>query len=65
MKSDIEIAREAKIRPITAVAEGLGVPEEALHPYGRHVAKIDPAFIEKLQQRSDGRLICSIGTIWA
>src|SRR5215211_8963188 len=57
MKSDIEIAREAKIRPIAAVADGLGVPDDALHPYGRYIAKIDPAFIDGLKQRSDGRLI--------
>jgi formate--tetrahydrofolate ligase len=57
MKSDIEIAREAKMRPITAVAESLGVPEEALHPHGRSIAKIDPGFIDGLQDRPDGKLI--------
>jgi formate--tetrahydrofolate ligase len=57
MKSDIEIAREAKIRPIAAVAETIGVPAAALHPYGRHIAKIDPAFIEGLEGRPDGKLI--------
>ena len=46
MKSDIEIAREAKLRPITAVADSIGVPEAALHPYGRHIAKIDLGFID-------------------
>ena len=57
MKSDIEIAREAKLRPITAVADSIGVPEEALHPYGRHIAKIDPGFIDGLDGRPDGKLI--------
>jgi formate--tetrahydrofolate ligase len=57
MKSDIEIAREAKLRPITAVADSIGVPEAALHPYGRHIAKIDPGFIDGLDGRPDGKLI--------
>jgi formate--tetrahydrofolate ligase len=57
MKSDIEIAREAKLRPITAVADSIGVPEEALHPYGRHIAKIDPGFIDGLDGRPDGKLV--------
>jgi formate--tetrahydrofolate ligase len=57
MKSDIEIAREAKLRPITAVAGKIGVPEEALHPYGKYIAKIDPGFIDGLNGRPDGKLI--------
>jgi formate--tetrahydrofolate ligase len=57
MKSDIEIAREAKLRPITAVADSIGVPEAALHPYGRHIAKIDPGFIDGLDGRPDGKLV--------
>src|SRR5690349_20066455 len=57
MKSDIEIAREAKMRPISAVAEAIGVPETALHPYGRHIGKVDSGFIAGLQDRPDGKLI--------
>jgi formate--tetrahydrofolate ligase len=57
MKSDIEIAREAKLRPITAVAGTIGVPEEALHPYGKYIAKIDSGFIDGLNGRPDGKLI--------
>jgi formate--tetrahydrofolate ligase len=57
MKSDIEIAREAKLRPITAVAGKIGVPEEALHPYGKYITKIDSGFIDGLNGRPDGKLI--------
>ena len=39
--SDIEIARAAQLRPIDEIAERLGIPAEALHPYGRHIAKVD------------------------
>ncbi|HLJ70991.1 MAG TPA: formate--tetrahydrofolate ligase [Roseiarcus sp.] len=57
MKSDIEIAQAAKLEAIAAVAAKLGVPEAALHPYGRHVAKIDFDFLDSLAERPDGKLI--------
>ena len=57
MTSDIEIARAATLRPIQEVAAGLKVPEAALQPYGRHVAKLDHGFIEGLRDRPDGRLV--------
>jgi formate--tetrahydrofolate ligase len=56
-KSDIEIAREAKLRPIEAVAESLGVPGEALHRYGHHIAKVQLDFVETLKDRPNGRLV--------
>ena len=49
MKSDIEIAREYKLAPIAEIAAKLGVPEEALHPYGRVIAKIDAEFLASLR----------------
>ena len=57
MPSDIEIARAAKLAPIAAIAAKLGIAETALHPYGRHIAKIDAATIEALAGRPDGKLI--------
>jgi hypothetical protein len=62
-KSDIEIAREAKLRPIEAVAESLGVPGEALHRYGHHIAKVQLDFVETLKDRPDGRLDTSFGRL--
>lgn len=56
-KSDIEIAREAKMRPIGDVAAGLGIPDEALHPHGRHIAKVDAGYLATLDARPDGKLI--------
>jgi formate--tetrahydrofolate ligase len=41
MKSDYEIAREQPLRPITAIAVTMGLPEEKLIPYGHYKAKID------------------------
>ncbi len=57
MKSDIEIARAAKLAPISAIGAKLGIPEAALHPYGRSIAKIEYDFIEGLASKPDGRLI--------
>jgi formate--tetrahydrofolate ligase len=56
MKTDIEIAREAKLQPIAAIAAKIGVPEEALNPYGKAIAKVDLEFVEK-NRRPDGKLI--------
>jgi len=55
--SDIEIARAATAQPIGEIADKIGIPDDALMPYGRTKAKIDPAYIDTLQDRPDGKLI--------
>ncbi|WP_448950398.1 formate--tetrahydrofolate ligase [Labrys neptuniae] len=55
--SDIEIARQAKMQRIEAIAEKAGIPDEAFEPYGKHIAKIDLDKIPGLQDRPDGKLI--------
>ncbi len=55
--SDIEIAREAKMHPIGAVAAKIGVPADALLQYGPSKAKISAAFIDSVKERPDGKLI--------
>ena len=57
MASDLEIARAATLKPIQAVAERLGIPASALHPYGHHIAKLGFDHIESLREKPDGRLI--------
>ncbi len=57
MKSDIEIARDATLRPITEVAEKLGIGQAYLQPHGRYIAKVDAGFIESLSNKLDGKLI--------
>ncbi len=57
MPTDIEIARAARLRPATDVARALGIPDDALHPYGRHIAKVDYDFIDTLAERPSGKLI--------
>ncbi|MGH6946435.1 MAG: formate--tetrahydrofolate ligase [Kiloniellales bacterium] len=56
-KSDIEIAREAKMQPIGKVGVKLGIPEEKLLSYGPYKAKVDMGFIEGLKSKPDGKLI--------
>jgi formate--tetrahydrofolate ligase len=56
-KSDIEIAREATMLPIAEVAASLGVAEDAVEPYGKHIAKIGLDFVDRMASREDGRLI--------
>jgi formate--tetrahydrofolate ligase len=56
--SNIEIAQQAKMKPIVPLArERLGIPEEDLEPYGRFKAKISLEYIERLKDRPDGKLI--------
>lgn len=42
MKSDVEIARAAQLRPIAEIAKSLGIAEEHIEPYGRYKAKLTP-----------------------
>ncbi len=52
MKSDIEIARSIALKPITEIADGLGIPQEELEPYGKYIAKIPEHLIseERMKQ---------------
>jgi formate--tetrahydrofolate ligase len=56
-KSDIEIAREAKMKPIAEIGGQLGIPEEALLQYGPSKAKISFEFINSLKDKPDGKLV--------
>jgi len=57
VKSDIEIAREAKLKPIADVAAKMGVPAQALVPYGWTKAKLTFDYINQIQGNKDGKLI--------
>lgn len=56
MKTDIEIAQSYKMKPITEIAEKVGIPEDYLEAYGRYKAKIDTAFL-KNETCKDGKLV--------
>jgi formate--tetrahydrofolate ligase len=57
VKSDIEIARAAQKKPIAEIGAKLGIPLDALAPYGHDKAKIGADFIASLSDRKDGKLI--------
>jgi len=57
MRSDIEIARAANLKPMAEIATGLGIPEDAIIPFGRSKAKVSGDFIATLQERQRGKLI--------
>ncbi len=61
MASDLEIARTSPLRPIAEIGERLGIPEDALEPYGRFKAKIGFEFIRSVQARPDGALVLVAG----
>src|SRR5690606_3278899 len=56
-KSDIEIARAAKKKPIQEIGAKLGIPASELLPYGHDKAKVSADFIAKARENRDGKLI--------
>ncbi len=56
-KSDIEIAREATLKPITEIAQKLDIPPESFKPFGHDKAKLTSEFINSLNGNKDGKLI--------
>ncbi len=57
MLSDIEIAQQAHMLPITEVARKLGIGEEDIELYGRYKAKLSMDLIKRVQDKPDGKLI--------
>ncbi len=57
VKTDIEIAREAKKKPIMEIGAKLGIPSDHLLPYGHDKAKVSQEFIKSLAGKPDGKLI--------
>jgi len=55
--SDIEIAQRATLKRAVDVAKGLGIPEDALEPYGHNKAKVSLDYIDSLKSRPNGKLI--------
>ena len=62
MFSDIEIAQQAKLRPIHEIAEKAGIPDEYVIPYGSDKAKISLDFFNTLKDKKDGKLILVTAT---
>jgi formate--tetrahydrofolate ligase len=57
MPSDIEIAQAATLKPIGQIAKKLGVPDEALEPYGHTKAKVSLDWVDSLAGKKNGKLV--------
>ena len=57
VRSGLEIAQQAELRPITEIAASAGIPDDVLEPFGRHRAKIELSILDRLAERPDGKLI--------
>ncbi len=57
MKTDIQIAQETELLPITQIAEKLDIPADDLEMYGKYKAKISDEYMEKIADNKDGKLI--------
>jgi len=57
MLSDLEIAQAAKLRPIAEIAKDLGLKEEEIEFYGKHIAKISLEVLERLKDKPNGKFI--------
>ena len=57
MLSDIDIAQKATMKKIQEIAAGLGIPEDALEPYGRYKAKVSLNYVDSLKSRKNGKLV--------
>jgi formate--tetrahydrofolate ligase len=57
VKSGLEIAQDAVLRPIADVAGAAGIGDDELEPYGRYRAKVDLAVLDRLSGAPDGKLV--------
>lgn len=57
MLTDIEIAKQAKMKKITEIADGIGISADDLEPYGHYKAKLSEELYTKLADKPDGKLI--------
>ena len=60
MPTDIEIAQAAHPRRIEEIARAAGIPEDALSPYGRYIAKVDPALLPAREKKARLILVTAI-----
>ncbi|MBR6037197.1 MAG: formate--tetrahydrofolate ligase [Candidatus Methanomethylophilaceae archaeon] len=57
MKTDIEIAQTAVVKPIKEIAATIGLTEDEIVPYGKYVAKVPLDVIKKYESRPNGKLV--------
>lgn len=57
MKTDIQIAQEAKMEPIVEVAKKIGIKEDDLELFGKYKAKVSMDLLNSLEEKEDGKLV--------
>ena len=57
MKTDLEIAYDADVKPIKEIAAKIGIAEDDLVPYGKYIAKVPLPVLEKLKDKPKGKLV--------
>ena len=57
MKSDIEIAQQAQMLPVSEIAKGLGISEDDISLYGKYKAKINHRLVKRMEEKENGKLI--------
>ncbi len=57
MLSDIEIAQKASMKKIYEIASDLGIPQDAIEPYGHYKAKVSLQYVDSLKDKKNGKLI--------
>ena len=67
IKTDIQIAQEADLKPIREISDSIGIEEKYLELYGNYKAKIDYNMLSKVKDREDEKLILvtAISPQWA
>src|SRR5437764_1789391 len=61
MKTSLEIAQDAELKPIESIAQRSGLLPEEFEPYGRHKAKVSLGVLDRMHDVPDGKLICVAG----
>ena len=57
MKSDLEIAQAAKLRPIGEIASSIGLGEDDIELYGKYKAKVPLEVLRRFENKKDGKLL--------
>lgn len=57
MLTDIEIAQQTRLKPISEIAEKIGLTQDEYEPYGKYKAKITDEFLKRMENKPDGKLI--------
>ena len=63
MLTDIEIAKQADIKPISDIAEKLGIHADELEFYGKYKAKLPLSLLKKYESREDGKLFSALSAV--